>query len=77
MNNDEKLVSQMRIHHIFDKIHVQLQALRIEIEAQKDPITMDFIGQIDIAILKPVHGIREYMATGSFLDYVPMKSPWK
>ena len=57
MDNDEKKVSQLRVQHIFDKIHVQLQSLRIELESQGDPVTMEFMGQIEIAILKPIHGI--------------------
>lgn len=77
MNNDEKKVSELRIHHVFDKIHVLLQQLRLEVESQKDPVTLEFVGQIDVAILKPISGIRKYMMTGEFYDYEPMKSPWR
>ena len=49
MDNDEKKVSQLRVQHIFDKIHVQLQSLRIELESQGDPVTMEFMGQIEIS----------------------------
>ena len=77
MDNDEKKVSQLRVQHIFDKIHVQLQSLRIELESQGDPVTMEFIGQIEIAILKPVHGLRVHMTTGEFLKYEPAKTPWR
>ena len=77
MDNDEKKVSQLRIHHLFEKIHTQLQELRLEVESQRDPVTMEFIGQIEIAILKPVHGLRVHMTTGEFLKYEPAKTPWR